>query len=41
MLFVNLYSFQHFPSSVENLMTLGLGSDLDTATNKPPWSPIW
>ena len=40
-LFVNVYSCQQFPSSVENLTTLGFGSDLDTAASNPPWSPIW
>ena len=39
-LFVNVYSCQHRPSSVENLTTLGLGSLLETAASKPPWSPI-
>jgi len=40
-LLVNVYSCQQRPSSVENLMVLGFGSDLDIATRKPPWSPIW
>lgn len=38
---INLYSCQHRPSSTENLMTVGWGSDVEMATNRAPLSAIW
>ena len=38
---VKVYWCQHRPSSVENLMTVGVSVSEGTATSRPPWSAIW